>query len=70
MFLSLAEVKFIELEFTIADKIELTRIFGIFDADVFFPEIDPNQWELQEEEFHSKDENHQYDFSYQTFIRK
>lgn len=53
-----------------ADKIELTRIFGIFDADVFFPEIDPNQWELQEEEFHSKDENHQYDFSYQTFVRK
>ena len=54
----------------IADKIELTRVFGNFDADVFFPEIDPNQWELQEEEFHSKDENHQYDFSYQTFIRK
>jgi dihydrofolate reductase len=53
-----------------SDKIELTRIFGIFDADVFFPEIDPNQWELQEEEFHSKDENHQYDFSYQTFVRK
>ena len=54
----------------IADKIELTRVFGNFDADVFFPEIDPNQWELQEEEFHSKDENHQYDFSYQTFVRK
>lgn len=54
----------------LADKIELTRISETFEADTFFPEIDPDQWELEQEEFHSKDENHQYDFCYQTFVRK
>lgn len=53
-----------------ADKIELTRIAETFEADTFFPEIDPDQWVLEQEEFHSKDENHQYDFCYQTFVRK
>lgn len=53
-----------------ADKIELTRVFETFEADVFFPEINLNQWKLEREEFHSKDEKHQYDFSYQTFVRK
>ena len=58
------------LALPLANKIELTRVFETFDADVFFPEIDLTEWELQEEEYHYKDEKHKYDFSYQTFIRK
>ena len=53
-----------------AHKIELTRVFDTFDADVFFPEINLAEWELIEEEFHVKDEKHQHDFSYQTYVRK
>ena len=53
-----------------ADKIELTVVHHNFEADTFFPVIDLTIWELQQEEFHNKDENHKYDFSYQTYVRK
>jgi len=53
-----------------ADKIELTRVHATFDADTFFPEIDPNEWELQSGTYHPKDEKHPYDFTFQTFIKK
>lgn len=52
------------------DKIELTRVHGNFEADTYFPELDQNDWKLIFEEYHSKDEKHQFDFTYQTFIRK
>jgi len=53
-----------------ADKIELTRIFGVSpEADAFFPEIDPAKWQLAEEVFHPKDEKHAYDMAFLTYIR-
>ena len=58
------------LGFPFATKIELTRVFHTFEADTFFPEMDMKEWKLVSEEFHAKDEKHNYDFSYQTFIRK
>jgi len=54
----------------LADKIELTRVHGTFEADTFFPEIDENQWKLVSEEFHEKDEKHNYAFTYLTYVRK
>jgi len=54
----------------LADKIELTRVHSEFEADAFFPEINPDEWELASEEFHPKDEKHNFDFTFQTFIRK
>ncbi|MGE4346624.1 MAG: dihydrofolate reductase [Flavobacteriaceae bacterium] len=54
----------------IADKIELTRVHHQFEADTFFPEIDLNKWELTSAEFHSKDEKHLYDFTFETYLRK
>ncbi|MBK5192673.1 MAG: dihydrofolate reductase [Flavobacteriaceae bacterium] len=54
----------------LADKIELTRVHGTFEADTFFPEIDENQWKLISEEFHEKDEKHDYAFTYLTYERK
>lgn len=54
----------------IADKIELTRVHERFDADAFFPEIDLNIWKLTHQEYHPKDEKHQYDFTFQTFVKK
>lgn len=53
-----------------AEKIELTRVHGTFEADAFFPEIDPNQWKLIHEEYHPKDDKHAFAFTYQTFIRR
>jgi len=59
-----------KLGMDIADKIELTRVHGTFDADTFFPEIDEEKWELVAEEFHPKDEKHDYAFTYLTYVRK
>jgi len=53
----------------IADKIELTRVHHDFEADTFFPEIDLTKWELVSSEFHPKDEKHQYDFTFETYLR-
>lgn len=54
----------------IADKIDITRVHHSFEADTFFPEIDGSKWEIDFEEFHQKDDKHQFDFTFQTFIRK
>jgi dihydrofolate reductase len=51
----------------IADKIELTRVHHIFDADAFFPEINPSEWELVFEERHDRDDKHLFDYTFQTF---
>ncbi len=54
-----------------ADAIELTRVHeGTFDADTFFPEINTEIWKLVKEEFHDKDEKHNYPFTYLTYKRK
>jgi len=53
----------------IADKIDITRVNHSFEADTFFPEINLNNWKLIFEEFHSKDEKHKFDFTFQTYTR-
>jgi len=52
------------------NKIELTRVHGQFEADTFFPEINPEQWKLQHKENHPKDEKHNYSFDFETYTRK
>jgi len=59
-----------ELALPLSDIIELTRVHGTFEADAYFPEFSMDEWQLVEEEFHDKDEKHNYSFTYQTFIRK
>ncbi len=53
-----------------ADRIELTRVHGKFEADTFFPKIDENEWALVNEQFHEKDEKHNHSFTYLTYERK
>lgn len=53
-----------------ADKIELTRVHGTFDADTFFPAIDPSIWVETQNKRHPKDENHAYSFSFITYRRR
>ncbi len=53
-----------------SDKIELTRVHHNFEADAFFPEINPEEWELTHSQFNSKDDNHIFDYTYQTYTKK
>jgi dihydrofolate reductase len=54
----------------LADQLDITRVHNSFDADVYFPEIDPEIWELTSEIFNPKDEKHLFDYTFQTFVRK
>ena len=54
----------------LADQLDITRVHNSFDADVYFPEIDPKIWELTSEIFNQKDEKHLFDYTFQTFVRK
>lgn len=54
----------------LADKIELTRVHHDFEADTFFPEIDLKKWKLVSSEFHPKDDKNQYDFTFETYLKR
>ena len=58
-----------KLALPLADKIDLTRVHAAFEADTFFPEIDPAQWRLASSTFHPKDDKHAFDFSFEEFVR-
>lgn len=56
---------------SIADRLDLTIVHASFaDADTFFPNIDLTIWEEKSRDFHQKDENHAYDFSFVIYVRK
>lgn len=52
----------------IVDKIELTRVHSSPDADTFFPEIG-DEWFLTTKVSNSKDDKHEFDFTYLTYKR-
>lgn len=52
-----------------ANKIELTKIHHIFEADTFFPVIDQSIFKEVANEFHKKDDEHAYDFSFIRYER-
>jgi len=54
----------------LTEKLELTRVHATVEADTFFPEIDEKEWELIHQEFHPKDDKHEFAFTYLTYIRK
>ena len=54
----------------VANKIELTRVHDNFEADTFFPKIDTHIWKEVTNTFHNKDENHDYEFSFITYVKK
>ena len=55
----------------LADKLYITHIHHSWeDADTFFPEIKPEEWELDSAEKHLADENNPYDFTFCTYHRR
>lgn len=53
-----------------SDCIELTRVHGTFEADTFFPEINPEIWTIENKELHGADERHEFAFTYLTYKKK
>ncbi len=53
----------------VATKLYITKVHKDFEADTFFPEIDDNEWELIEEEYHPADEKHEYPFTFLTYSK-
>jgi len=51
----------------VADKIELTRVHGTFEADTFFPSIPDEGWNLNTAIYHPKDAKHQLAFTFLTY---
>jgi dihydrofolate reductase len=54
----------------VADKLDLTKVHATFEADTYFPEVDLSEWQLVFEEYHPKDERHDFAFTFQTYLRK
>lgn len=62
--------KIFDLTLDKLERIYLTRVHtNMPDADVFFPEIDKNNWKLEWEEYHPADEKHLFDFTFQRWDR-
>jgi dihydrofolate reductase len=53
-----------------ADRIYLTRVHVSLPADVFFPAIDPGQWQERLTEFHPPDDKHPFGFTFQILKRR
>jgi Dihydrofolate reductase len=56
--------------FTIAQKLYITWVHAKFEADTFFPEIDPSVWKIIASESHKADEKNKYDYTFVTYERK
>lgn len=54
----------------VAERIYLTIVHTITDADVFFPKVDWLHWEQIEREEHCIDEKHKYSFTLNILQRK
>ncbi|MFZ6024937.1 MAG: dihydrofolate reductase [Bacteroidota bacterium] len=53
-----------------ADKVYLTRVQTAPDADTFFPELEPDEWQLASDETFPKNEKHAYPYSFQLWTRR
>lgn len=54
----------------IADRLYITHVHKDFDADTFFPAIDPVDWMEVEREDHLMDEQAGFSYSYVTYMRR
>jgi dihydrofolate reductase len=54
----------------LADRLMVTHIDAVFEADTFFPEISPDEWYISEQEDYLSEEQGEYSFSYTTYLRR
>ena len=55
---------------TIADRLYITHVHKKAPADIFFPEIDMNVWEISEKEDFDVNESNPIGYSYVVYIRR
>jgi len=53
----------------IADRLYLTHVHKDFDADTFFPDIDPAEWQVLEREDDNRSDELDFSWSYVTYHR-
>jgi dihydrofolate reductase len=53
----------------LADRLDITEVHYNFDADVYFPEIDPNIWRETSRIYFEADEKNKYAYSFVSYIR-
>ena len=53
----------------LAQKLYITRIHHLFEADVWFPEIKVSQWKQESAEWNDADEKHPYAYSFEVYTR-
>lgn len=58
------------IEKDLVDRLDITKVHEQFEADVFFPEIDLNKWEINSREDHKADEKNEFDYSFISYIKK
>lgn len=52
------------------EKIYLTKVHHRFEADAFFPELDPVVWQETERETHQADEKNVFSYSFLTYMKR
>ncbi|WP_299063884.1 dihydrofolate reductase [uncultured Polaribacter sp.] len=53
----------------LADRLDITLVHKDFEADVFFPEIDPEIWREDAREDYTADEKNKLDYSFVTYTK-
>ena len=53
----------------LAQKLYITRIHHVFEADVWFPDIKASEWQQQSAEWNTPDEKHPYAYSFEVYSR-
>ncbi|MDA3833265.1 MAG: dihydrofolate reductase [Spirochaetales bacterium] len=54
----------------LADRLYLTHVHRDFDADTFFPDIDPGVWQVVDREDNLRADDREFSWSYVTYDRK
>ena len=54
----------------LADRIYLTQVQTVVDADTFFPELSSDDWIVEEIARHEADEKNQYAFTFKVLTRR
>jgi dihydrofolate reductase len=58
------------LEQNLVEKLIITWVDALIDADTFFPELDFDKWNLIEEKHFLKDEKNKFDFTICSYEKK
>ena len=53
----------------LVNKLILTRVDCDIEGDIFYPKINLEEWAKTSDESHTKDEDNQYDFRIQTYVK-